>query len=388
MRTSRRLQVLLAVAPMGLAVLLAPAAHADEPLGGARLAGPEVVTGDPADPLPPPTTAAAYVVADLDTGEVLAAKDPHGRYAPASTLKMLTAVTLLPRLDPAAAVTPTFEDVAVDGTRVGLVQQLSYSVNDLFTALLATSANDAAGALATAVGGQAAATALMNDEAARLQARDTRAVNTSGLDAEGQVSSAYDLALVARAGLARPDFRAYVAVRRAFIPAPAGRTIEIANHNRLLGTYPGAIGVKNGYTDAARASFVGAATRDGHTVLVTLMRGEPVVWQEAAQLLDWGFAAVARDARPVGALVDPVSADDEADGDDGAGAPAAAPVAQPAGLPPVTAGPADEGGLPVAPAATAIAVVGGVVLLRRQAVVQARSRRRVAQRASEGSRCP
>ena len=132
----------------------------------------------------------------------------------------------------------------------------------------------------------------MNAEAARLQARDTHAVNPSGLDAEGQVSSAYDLALIARAGMAMPDFREYVATQTSSISAPKKKRIEIYNHNRLLREYDGAIGIKNGYTTAARASFVGAATRGGRTLVVTLMRADPLVWHEAAALLDWGFAAV------------------------------------------------------------------------------------------------
>ena len=381
MTTSRRLQRLLPVLALTALLASAPPASAEDPVGGARLAGTVVVTDSPGDPQPPAVTAASYVVADLDSGEVLAAKDPHGRYAPASTLKMLTAVTLIPRLDPATPVTPTFEDVNVDGSKVGLVQELSYSVKDLFTALLVVSGNDAAGALATAVGGQAAATSLMNAEAARLQARDTSAVNTSGLDAAGQVSSAYDLALIARAGMAIPDFRAYVDVRRAFVPAPGGATIEIANHNRLLRSYPGAIGVKNGYTAAARASFVGAATRDGHTLLVSLMRAEPVVWQEAGTLLDWGFAAVARDARPIGQLVDPVppAAAAAAAAGSGQAGPEQAGAGQAGSAPDLASSAAaggGDGGLPVGPVVVGGGLLGGLVVLRRRAVVRARARAR------------
>ena len=84
---------------------------------------------------------------------MLAAKDPHGRYAPASTLKTLTAVALHARAwTRRAVVTPAADDVDVDGSKVGLVRQLAYPVEDLFTALLVVSGNDAAGALATAVG--------------------------------------------------------------------------------------------------------------------------------------------------------------------------------------------------------------------------------------------
>jgi D-alanyl-D-alanine carboxypeptidase (penicillin-binding protein 5/6) len=94
-------------------------------------------------------------------------------------------------------------------------------------------------------------------------------VNPHGLDAEGQVSSAYDLALIARAGMSDPQFAAYAATRRSSVAAPGGQRIEIATKNRLLKDYDGALGIKNGYTNAARASFVGAAERDGQRLVVT-----------------------------------------------------------------------------------------------------------------------
>lgn len=325
----------------------------------------------------PPTTAASFVVVDIDNGAVLAAKDPHGQFAPASTLKTLTAVTLLPRLDPAMQVAPTAADVDVDGTKVGLVQQLAYSVRDLFTAMLVTSANDAAMTLGTAAGGQPAAITEMNAEAVRLGALDTHAVDTSGLDAVGQVSSAYDLALIARAGLAMPDFRALVATRRAFIPAPGGATIEIDTHDRLLASYPGALGIKNGFTVAARASFVGAATRGGHTLVVALMRGDPAVWKDAAAMLDWGFAATAAGAHPVGRLVAPAARP--------AGPPArvarVAPMTTRAGVSHTGASAAastSRAGLPVLRVAVVVLLLLllTLLLLRRRAVVRARARRR------------
>lgn len=376
MRTSRRLRALLPVLAVTVTVTLAGPASADGPLGGTLLQGTGIIAASPVDPAPPAVSAASFVVADLDNGDVLAAKDPHGQYAPASTLKTLTAVTLLPRLDPAAQVTPTQDNANVDGSKVGLVPSMSYTAKDLFTALLVVSANDAAGALATAVGGQPVATGLMNQEATRLQALDTHAANTSGLDAPGQVSSAYDLALIARAGMAMPDFRSYVAIRRSTIPAPGGKTIEIDTHDRLLRDYDGAIGIKNGYTDTARASFVGAATRNGRTLVVTLMRADPAVWKEAAALLDWGFLATAQRARPVGHLVDPTpppspSALPEP--------PAANQLAQ-TSTAAASSAVQDGGTSPVVPVAVAAGLLGLLVLLRRRAVVKARARRRAAAR--------
>jgi D-alanyl-D-alanine carboxypeptidase (penicillin-binding protein 5/6) len=145
---------------------------------------------------------------------------------------------------------------------------------------------------------------MMNEEATRLHARDTVARSASGLDAKGQLSSAYDLSLIARAGLALPDFRVYVKTIRSSFSAPHKKKYEIYTHNHLLLNYKGTFGVKNGYTVRAKASFVGAAERNGRRLVVSLMHGEPLLWKDAARLLDWGFA-YAGAVSPVGRLVDP-----------------------------------------------------------------------------------
>jgi D-alanyl-D-alanine carboxypeptidase (penicillin-binding protein 5/6) len=275
-------------------------------VGGQELSTRGVVAPAGAPSLPA-TAAASWVVADLDTGAVLAAKDPHGEYAPASTLKTLTAATLIPKLDRSAMVQPTWDDVNVEGSKVGLVASVRYPVSELFTSMLVVSGNDAALALATANGGLGKTVHEMNLEAQRLQANDTVAVNDNGLDARGQHSSAYDLALIARAAMQLPDFRGYVATKHAHIRGAKPHTaIAISSHDKLLYNYPGAIGIKNGYTVSARATFVGAATRGGHTLVVTLMRTNPRYWPEAAALLDWGFKATAAGVPPVGQLVDPL----------------------------------------------------------------------------------
>jgi len=374
-RRARGLLALLPAVALATALSAAPA-QAEGPVGGARLTDPAVVVDGGPETAPPPVSAASYVVADATSGAVLAAKDAHGGFAPASTLKTLTAVALLPVLDKGARVVPTFDDVNVDGSRVGLVQQLDYPVDELFSALLIVSANDSAGALATAAGGMPTAVGLLNAEAGRLQARDTHALNTSGLDADGQTSSAYDLALIARAGLQREDFRGYVGRQTSSIAAPDGRRIEIYNHNRLLRSYPGAIGVKNGYTDAARASFVGAATRDGHTLVVTLMRADPSVWKEAAALLDWGFAATARGAAPVGRLVDPLPPPSAPVDATSRSRSAQGAAASPQAASPASASPAsDDGSGPALPVAGGVLAVGSLLVLRRRQVQQ-RARRR------------
>jgi D-alanyl-D-alanine carboxypeptidase (penicillin-binding protein 5/6) len=285
------------------------AASAKDTIGGPLLATHGVVVrplaGAPALPPASQLPASSWLVADITTGQVLAAKDPHGRYLPASTLKMLTAITLLPRLDPTRVVTATNHDALVDGSRVGLVPGHRYTVAKLFTAMLVVSANDAADALTQAAGGTRLTLARMNAEARHLQADDTVAKTPSGLDATGESTSAYDLALIARAGLAMPDFRHYISIVKSEMPEAHHKHYQIYTHNELLTTYPGDIGVKNGYTVAAEGTDVQAATRHGQTIVVTLMHANPNFWPMAKDLLNWGFKAIGH-VRAVGTLVAPL----------------------------------------------------------------------------------
>jgi serine-type D-Ala-D-Ala carboxypeptidase (penicillin-binding protein 5/6) len=312
--TIRRLPAVALLATAGMLLPTAavaagpsPTAPAHVVVGGPRLAAPGVVVDlPPGVPRPPAMKAAAYVVADLGSGNVLVAKAAHGRYLPASALKSLTAVTLLPRLQPQTVVRAEPGDL-VDGSKVGIAPGSTYSVQQLLQGMMLSSGNDAAMALARAAGGVPRTVTAMQAEAQALGARDTVVRNPSGLDAPGQVTSAYDLALVARAGMRLPAFRQLVATRYVTFP---GKQVhgkrragyQIQNHNRLLANYRGAIGVKNGYTVAARWSVVGAASRGGRTYVVTALRRGDGSWRPTAALLDWAFAYGGR-ARPVGRLV-------------------------------------------------------------------------------------
>ncbi|MEU3163477.1 D-alanyl-D-alanine carboxypeptidase [Streptosporangium sp. NPDC006930] len=342
----------------------AAARHEKEPVGGSRLGGRGLIL--PAGVKAPPKTAAkSYVIADAETGEVLAAKDAHGRYLPASTLKALTALTLIPKLDKKLKITPSRRAVNEEGSAVGLVPKPLYTVEDLFKALMLVSGNDCAMALAEANGGLATTLADMNAEARRLQAFDTVAKTPSGLDKPGQSSSAYDLALIARAGLANADFRRYISTKTDKFPAPKGY-YEIGNHNKLLWRYKGMIGVKNGWTSKALGSFVGAAKRDGHTVIVSIMRHDGYFWEEVADLLDWGFANRGK-VVPVGQLVDPVPEPAPLPTGPAASAPPAAPApALPAPVsaqdPAAATRPADEG-VPVVYYALGAVLLGGLTWL-------------------------
>jgi serine-type D-Ala-D-Ala carboxypeptidase (penicillin-binding protein 5/6) len=281
-------------------------------VGGDFLASTGIVNSNDETPVPA-VGAASWLVADATTGTVLAAKDAHGRFLPASTLKTLTALTLLPRLDKTQVYVGRAQDIQVEGTKVGIVAGLPYTVDQLFYGLFLASGNDAASALANAAGGWAPTVQGMNQVAVELQADDTHAVNPSGLDAKGQVTSAYDLALFARAGLMRPDFRTYTSTHTYQFPGkastsnPAVRsTYQIQNQNRLLmHGYAGMVGVKTGYTTLAGRTYVGAAERGGHLLVVTLMKVAGPTEIAAHKLLDWGFANVGK--RGVGELVPPLS---------------------------------------------------------------------------------
>lgn len=272
-------------------------------VGGEQLArsGRQVNLGPGAAPLPD-IWARSWVLADATTGEILASKGAHKLRAPASTLKMLTAVTLLPRLDMSSTYVGRPSDPIPGTAMAGVKPGVTYTVKQLFNGMMLPSGNDAARALAHVNGGIAETVAQMNQVAASLGASDTVAKTPNGLDRKGQVSSAFDLALIARAGLARPDFAKIVARKKAPFPSEGGGTHPIYTTNRLLlGGYKGCIGVKTGFTTEAGRTFVGAATRKGRTLIVALMGIKSSSAQAAAAALTWGFANADK-LTPVGTL--------------------------------------------------------------------------------------
>jgi D-alanyl-D-alanine carboxypeptidase (penicillin-binding protein 5/6) len=273
------------------------------PVGGVQLTSEAKVVA--AGATPPAVQAGSFVVADLDTGTVLAAKAPHAKLRPASTLKTLTALVLLPRLNKADVVVGSDADAGIVGSKVGVYPGLRYTVDLLFQGMFLASGNDAVHALAQHdQGGIAATIDRMNKKAAEIGALDTHVTDPTGLDADGQVSSAYDLALFAQAGLGRPDFAKYASTKYTNFPLAKAGTYQVANQNKLLFKYDGALGIKTGYTTLARNTFIGAARRDGHTLVVTLMNSPHGITEDATKLLDWSFNHY--DAlSPVGTLVKP-----------------------------------------------------------------------------------
>ncbi|GAB7107998.1 hypothetical protein JCM4814A_63120 [Streptomyces phaeofaciens JCM 4814] len=337
-------------------------------IGGARLARDGVQAALPSG-LPKKLTARAWLLADHDSGTVLASYRAHRRLAPASTLKMLFADTLLAKFERTERYTVTAADLAdipAGSSLVGVRPGLTYTVEQLWQGVFLRSGNDAVHVLALMNGGVARTVAEMQAKAADLQALDTRVVSPDGYDHTGQLSSAYDLTLFARHGLRDADFRAYCGTRAADFPAGGGRTFRIENTDRLLsGTYgvtpyKGVIGVKNGYTSHAGNTFTGAATRGGRTLLVTVLHpasGHNAVYEETAALLDWGFGE-GSSAQGVGALVEPLS-EREASASPSAGPVEAATVTTQHG--------GGWGGAAGAGGAAALLAAGAYALRRRRA---------------------
>lgn len=276
-------------------------------IGGEALSSCGVITAPDTPPLPNDVSAEAWLVADLDTGDIIAARDPHGRHRPASIIKVLVATAALNELNLNKLVAGTQEDANSEGTRVGVGPGGRYTINDLLHGLLMHSGNDAAHALAMQLGGWEPALQKLNILAGKLGGRDTRAATPSGLDGPGMSTSAYDIGLFYRYAWQNPAFADIVRTQTYDFPGRDGNpSYPVENDNKLLYNYPGALGGKTGYTDDAGQTFVGAAERDGRRLVAVLLKGTRVPiapWEQAAHLLDYGFATAP--GTKVGTLVDP-----------------------------------------------------------------------------------
>ncbi|MDY3863965.1 MAG: serine hydrolase, partial [Eubacteriales bacterium] len=223
-------------------------------------------------------------------GLVLSEKDADRRLPMASTTKIMTALTALANAAPETVIRTAPEAVGVEGSSVYLSAGEELTLEQLLYALLLQSANDAAAAIAVGVGGSIAEFAdLMNAQAQRLGLTDTHFANPHGLDADGHYTTARELAVITREALSHPLIRKIVGTRRATIPQgenPDARLL--VNHNRLLRTYPDAIGVKTGFTKKSGRCLVSAAERNGVTLIAVTLNA-PDDWRDHTAMLDYGF---------------------------------------------------------------------------------------------------
>lgn len=293
----------------------APGLSSPKPSGAPSLQGSGTrVLPRAGAPAVPDVSALSWLVADARTGDVLAAHNAHRELAPASTLKTLFALTVLPTLPGNTRHTvkgAELEGIGEGSSLVGVTAGHTYRVADLWRGVFLHSGNDAVHVLAAMNGGWTKTAEQMQAKARELGARDTYVVSPDGYDTPGQVSSAYDLAVFGRAGLLNPEFAQYCSTAEATFPG-TDFPYRIENTNRLLTgadgvePYPGLLGVKNGYTTKAGNTLVAAARHGGRTLVVTVMNpqagGGLTVYEEARALLDWGFASAGH-VDPVGSIL-------------------------------------------------------------------------------------
>lgn len=235
----------------------------------------------------PVIDAATAVVMDAASGRVLFEKNATKRRAMASTTKIMTAIIAIEkgRLDD--TVTVSERAASIWGSTINLKMGSSYKLEELLYGLLLNSGNDASIAIAEHIGGSVEKfVSMMNAKAKEIGAYNTSFINTHGLDADGHYTTAYDLALIARYALGNAEFSKIVGTVNASIP---GR--QLYNTNELLQLYPGADGVKTGYTGKAGRCLVASATRNGMR-LISVVLGSPTIYKRASSsksILDYAF---------------------------------------------------------------------------------------------------
>jgi D-alanyl-D-alanine carboxypeptidase len=246
-------------------------------------------------PTPPPVIKArSALLLDVDSGKILFQVDPHGRHAPASLTKVVTALVALDhlRLEQTVTVPASINQLPWDSTRMGLRAGERLTVRELLYGLFLNSGNDAAVTLSEAAMPQATFIALMNARAATLGMGDTHFVNPIGLDDPAHYTSAADLARAATELLRRfPEVAAMADTPSLTLSATATHhAYALYNLNDLVRTYRGATGLKTGWTGRAGGCLIATATRDGRHLMVVLL-ASPRIFAEAATLLDYGFAS-------------------------------------------------------------------------------------------------
>ena len=230
-------------------------------------------------------TSRSYMVMDADSGGTILAKNPDAPRQPASTIKILTGLIALKSLGNDDSVPISRYAASMPSSKVNLQTKKNYRACDLINSVLLASANDASVALAERIAGSESRFAqLMTYSAQRWGARNTICRTASGLTAEGQQSTARDLAQLFRVAMQEKEFAQRM--REHSVTTSFGKTLK--NHNKALWQLDGAMGGKTGYTNAARQTYVGQFSREGHTIVVAIM-GSETMWADLEKLVDYGF---------------------------------------------------------------------------------------------------
>lgn len=225
------------------------------------------------------------MVMDAQTGETIFAKSPDNPRQPASTIKIITGMIALKSLKKDDVIDVSNRAAGMPSSKIFLDPAKNYQANDLINAVLLSSANDASVALAEKIAGSEDKFAnLMTLSAKMWGARNTVCRTASGLTADGQQSTARDLANLFRYAMQNDEFARRM--REKFIPTSYGKTLR--NHNKALWRLDGAVGGKTGYTSAARQTYVGQFSRDNQTIVVAIM-GSESMWADLEKLVDYGF---------------------------------------------------------------------------------------------------
>lgn len=240
----------------------------------------------------PQIGAAAFIVIDPRNGQVLLEKNAHVRRAVASTQKLLTALVVLDsgRMD--EMVTVASSDTAVEPAKMGIRAGQRYRRRDLLAAMMVRSCNDIAACLArTTAGSETAFVARMNAKAAQLGMRNSRFATPHGLDAPGQYSTAFDLAILATAALNHGELHRITQTREMVFPMADGNDALIVNTNRVLRMSPYCSGLKTGYTSQAGRCLVSSGERGLRRAVVVVLGSQiPDVWNDSRDLLHWALA--------------------------------------------------------------------------------------------------
>jgi serine-type D-Ala-D-Ala carboxypeptidase (penicillin-binding protein 5/6) len=239
---------------------------------------------------PPQVEAEAAVLMALDDNLVLFGKNPTRRMYPASTTKIITLITALEKGNLTSIVAASPRAAACEGSSLELAVGDRLILRDALYGMMLVSGNDAAEAIAETVASSVPDfVAMMNDEAKKIGATSTHFTNPHGLPDVEHFSTPFDLALLTAYGMKNSTFADIVSTPKYEVQFLNHKKKSVVNTNKLLTTYVGANGVKTGFTKAAGDCVVAAAKRGNIQLIVVVLNSEKR-WEDAAKLLDYGFA--------------------------------------------------------------------------------------------------